>query len=450
MEVTADGPSLNEFSIFQAVDATSVEVVMRLASKDVYCTRAMGALVGMAVADAVGGHLEFIPVGQQGSFFNPKTLRVHGEKNKFQLKAGQWTDDSAMGLCLADSLLVRGGYDGADTRIRFWNWWHRGYNNAFRLDESRVKSVGLGGNIGISLISMSQGAMPEPRFHGLGEDAGNGSLMRLAPVPVYYHRDLNLAMRVSAESSYTTHPGASAADACAFLGYLVARAITRKARRRETAAHFLDDSVWMYLQRPETKSQPVLKKLLESCEKPGSQELCWNWRDPRGPFLKETLKNRGRSYKGYRVDADYFGSYSMDGLAIALHSFYHTKTFMEAITRCVNFLGDADSTGAICGQIAGAFYGYDHIDARLVTQLRQWDQGEIALRGALLYVQGSQLSEKEEIKARQKCALCDRDWRVETGVKIAPNLPELPEKGAKPKQPPSTPRPTNLLRRVSI
>jgi len=123
---------------------------------------------------------------------------------------------------------------------------------------------------------------------------------------------------------------------------------------------------------------------------------------------------------------------------------------MEAITRCVNFLGDADSTGAICGQIAGAFYGYDHIDARLVTQLRQWDQGEIALRGALLYVQGSQLSEKEEIKARQKCALCDRDWRVETGVKIAPNLPELPEKGAKPKQPPSTPRPTNLLRRVSI
>merc|ERR1712137_751105 len=96
----------------------------------------------------------------------------------------------------------------------------------------------------------------------------------------------------------------------------------------------------------------------------------------------DTLALRGRSYNGYPVSEGYFGSYSMDGLALALHSFYHTTSFMDAITKCVNFLGDADSTGAICGQLAGAFYGIDSINSKLIDRIRQWDDGEILLRGA--------------------------------------------------------------------
>merc|ERR1711959_776298 len=109
--------------------------------------------------------------------------------------------------------------------------------------------------------------------------------------------------------------------------------------------------------------------------------------------MGETVEARGDEYNGYPVQKDYFGSYSMDGLAMALHSMYHTTSFMAALARCVNMLGDADSTGAILGQLAGAFYGYDAIDKRLVERLRQWDDGEIALRAALLYAQGTDLSE---------------------------------------------------------
>ena len=77
-----------------------------------------------------------------------------------------------------------------------------------------------------------------------------------------------------------------------------------------------------------------------------------------------------------KVSKEYFGSFCMDGLAMALFSFYHTTTFMAALAKCVNMLGDADSTGAIVGQLAGAFYGIDGIDKRLLGRLRQWDHGE--------------------------------------------------------------------------
>ena len=79
----------------------------------------------------------------------------------------------------------------------------------------------------------------------------------------------------------------------------------------------------------------------------------------------------------------------MDGLAIALHSVYHTSSFGEAIEKCVNFLGDADSTGAVAGQIAGAFYGYSKINKKFIENLQKWDDGDIALRGVLLYELGS-------------------------------------------------------------
>lgn len=448
---SGSAPDINEFSIFQEVDPGHKEELLRLARGDVRARRAMGALVGLAVADSVGAALEFVPVGQEGSYFDPKTLQTFGQCNRFGLKPGQWTDDTSMGLCIADSLLVCGGYDGSDIRVRLWNWWNRCYNNAFRHDESRSDSVGLGANTSLSLMMV--GADPtgvtRPRFEGLGEDSGNGSVIRLAPVPIFFHAcDEDLLIRVSAESSRTTHPGSSASDACAFLGFVVARAISRptvRSLRHQTgAAQFLDGCVAAYLARPEVGSQPALRRLLLADEPVGSQERCWNWRDPKGPFLQETMASRGKIYNGYPVDADYFGSYSMDGLAMALHSVYHTKSFTAAVARCVNFLGDADSTGAVCGQIAGAFYGLGAIDPRLLEQLGQWDpDSEIALRGALLYALGLDLSPetKEAARERSSSALaCDRDEAAEAAelASLFPKPPPLPIDAHPVQQPPKS------------
>eukprot|EP00446_Apocalathium_sp_SHHI-4_P000873 CAMPEP_0177185978 /NCGR_PEP_ID=MMETSP0367-20130122/18394_1 /TAXON_ID=447022 ORGANISM="Scrippsiella hangoei-like, Strain SHHI-4" /NCGR_SAMPLE_ID=MMETSP0367 /ASSEMBLY_ACC=CAM_ASM_000362 /LENGTH=635 /DNA_ID=CAMNT_0018633227 /DNA_START=56 /DNA_END=1960 /DNA_ORIENTATION=+ len=404
LELSQDAPPIKEFSIFGGTSASDIDEVMRLAGQDVRARRAMGAMVGMAVSDSVGGNFEFVPVETEGSSFDFRTLKVVGELNKFELKPGQWSDDTSMGLCLADSLLVLGGYDGCDIRVRIWNWWNRGYNNTFRLDEERSESVGLGGNVKISLLALLGEPRTQPRFVSFGEDSGNGSVIRLAPVPIFFHTDIDLAMRVSAESSYTTHPGHVASDACAFLGFLLARGLAREERRREKARQFLDEAAAAYLARPEVEDQPLLARLLRSSEPAGSKERCWNWRDPKGPYILETLAARGNRYNGFKFESDYFGSYSMDGLATALHSVYHTHSFMEALGRCVNFLGDADSTGAICGQIAGVFYGVDAIDERLVARLRRWDGGEIALRAALLYALGTQLTEEEMQRARRKSA----------------------------------------------
>ena len=97
------------------------------------------------------------------------------------------------------------------------------------------------------------------------------------------------------------------------------------------------------------------------------------------------------SFSQQRLRAD-----GMDGLAMALHCFYNTSSFSEAVTRCVNFLGDADSTAAICGQIAGSFYGFSGIDTRFVERLERWDNKEVACKAVLLWALGAETDVFEE------------------------------------------------------
>ena len=106
----------------------------------------------------------------------------------------------------------------------------------------------------------------------------------------------------------------------------------------------------------------------------------------RNPVIfLEVMKYRGSRYNKHPNTSGYFGSYSMDALAIALHCVYHTNSFIEAIEKCVNLRGDSDTTGAICGQIAGAIYGYQSIPEHLKETLGTWDHYEIALRAILLF-----------------------------------------------------------------
>ena len=100
--------------------------------------------------------------------------------------------------------------------------------------------------------------------------------------------------------------------------------------------------------------------------------------------MAATLAARGAQYNGYPNSADYFGSFCFDALAIALHACFWCTDFDSALLRTVNHLGDADTTGAIAGQIAGAFYGHRGIPADHIERMRRWDDGEIELRAALL------------------------------------------------------------------
>jgi len=348
----------------------------------------MGALVGMAVGDAVGAPFEFIDAhnGERatGPHFNLQKFKGYRPHNRFKVVAGQWTDDSSMGFCLVDTLLARGSYDGSDVRVRFHNWWFRGYNNAFG-NAQRTGSVGLGSNVATSLHAMQPGVKPTPNYESTSQDAGNGTIMRLAAVPIFYARDVVVAARMSAASSKSTHPGPIAAAAAAFLGFATATAIQRGSDT-SFAAEFLDSVVADFIARdlPGAEGCDELLRLLKSSEPAGNEE-CWNWRADK-LAIESSLRSRGDTYNGYPCVANYFGSYCIDGLAMALWSFYHTTSFAEAVVRTVNFLGDADTTAAICGQLAGAFYGYSAIDARWIRDLEQWDDRDTACRAALLCV----------------------------------------------------------------
>merc|ERR1719454_2794798 len=99
-------------------------------------------------------------------------------------------------------------------------------------------------------------------------------------------------------------------------------------------------------------------------------ERCWNWK-AESLDIAASLRARGRSYNGYPVSAGYFGAYSMDGLAMALHAVYNNTTFEDTVAHAINLLGDADSTGSIAGQIAGALYGVQAIPPKWLADLNK-------------------------------------------------------------------------------
>jgi len=369
------------YSPFQNWSQQDVKSVLEKLS-NFNVNRSVGAIVGMTVGDSLGAPIEFISIKNKGkSYFDPHEKKYINPYNKFSVKNGQWTDDASMGLCIADSLLLCEGYDGADIRRRFWQWWFYGYNNAFRLDPNREMegSVGLGQNISEGLYKMKREPVsPIYKPKKKSNNSGNGSLMRLAPIAIYFSKDLTLARKYGGESSLTTHPGTTAFDACSFLSFVIASAIHSE---HTSIQSFLDDVVAQYL---EFVVDPDLSILLEANASSNSTESFWRWRDSHIDPV-QTLKNRGKKYNGYSVSDTYFFSYCLDALALSLHSLYTTNNAMDAIYKSINFLGDADSTGSITGQIAGAFYGYNDLDQEVLSWVHQWTNKEIELRGILLY-----------------------------------------------------------------
>lgn len=390
--------NLSTFSIF---DSYPKHLKQKLLTRcfnagrdDIVLDRCCGAMIGLAYGDFIGAPVEFLPAENSSSVVQlvhtVKDTKVitslkYSDLRGFDgMKPGQWTDDTSMGLCMADSLILKKKFDGTDMRLRFWNWWHCGYNNAFRFDEQQ-HSVGLGGNISKSLI-FSMGEIPGPIFTPKTghNDSGNGSIMRLAPVPIYYHRKPFDIVRKYAElSSRTTHPGNDAAEACAFMSYLIVNAINRThnyTHKKLTPIQFFLESMASSFHTTNAN----LQKLLEGMQTKKSTEYSWNWREPEIKIV-ETLENRGNKYDGFPVSRGYYGSYCMDGLAVALNALYNTSTFDQAVLKTVNMLGDADSTGSICGQIAGAFYGFSTTNPHFYQLLKQWDNDEILLRAVILY-----------------------------------------------------------------
>lgn len=268
-----------------------------------------GALLGLAVGDAVGTTVEFKPRGT----FTPVTDMVGG--GPFALPAGAWTDDTSMALCLATSLRACAGFDANDQMQRYVRWWQEGY----------LSSIGRCFDIGVTTSSaLARYLRAGEPFSGSTDphSAGNGSIMRLAPVPLFYHNDLNAAVHYSGESSRTTHGGAECVDACRLFGTMLWKAINGADKE---AILFADHAL--------------------------------------GPLAPKIQAIADGNYRGKSVDAIRGSGYVVDSLEAALWCFHTTDSYKDAVLAAVNLGDDADTTAAVCGQIAGAYYGESGIPA---------------------------------------------------------------------------------------
>jgi len=273
--------------------------------------RQKGSLLGLAIGDAMGAPVEFMKRGT----FEPVTVYRSG--GKFRLKAGEWTDDTAMALCLAKSLLESEGFDPLDQMNKYTTWMYEGYMSC------TGKPIGLGKTCQRSLIRYggSKQAYTNIKHEKF---SGNGSLMRLAPICIYYADNINEAVHYAALSSKTTHGSPIAVDSCRYMSYVIFHLFSAKDKQDIFSQKFKDNT---YLYFSEDPLHETLEPIIN------------------GDFMKKSESEISSS------------GYAIHSLEAALWSFYHTDTFEAAILKAVNLGDDADTVGAITGQLSGAYYG---------------------------------------------------------------------------------------------
>ena len=295
--------------------------------------RYRGCLLGLAVGDALGTTLEFKRPGT----FTPLTDMVGG--GPFGLQAGQWTDDTSMALCLAESLLGCSGFDARDQMQRYVRWWEEGY----------LSSTGTCFDIGSTVSAALRRFSSEEKRTGSGnpfagstnpQTAGNGSLMRLAPVPLFFApAGAKEVLARAGESSRTTHGSAAAVDSCRYMAALILGALAGTPK----------------------------EALLRPGFAPGGAEDIWQT-DPLTESVAAVAAGSFRTKPAARIRGT---GYVVDSLEAALWAFDRSASFEEGALLAVNLGDDADTTGAVYGQLAGAFYGEAAIPGRWLGTLCQ-------------------------------------------------------------------------------
>jgi len=276
-----------------------------------------GAMMGLAVGDALGVPAEFQP---RGSF--PKITEMIGG-GVFNLNPGEWTDDTSMALCLGKSLIDKDGFDAKDQMEKYWNWVEAGYMS------SNGRMFDIGDTTSEALCKYRKTG---DDFCGVDDPkkAGNGSLMRTVPIPLFYTKEPD-CIRYTADASSTTHAAKACITSCVFFTHLIQKAILGYSKEDI----LINDKDRWFTELP----------------------------------VSVHLNIAGGGYKSKSEDLIASTGYVIHTLEAALWSFYTTETFEEALIKAVNLGEDSDTTGAVCGQLAGAYYGFEAIPKRWLDKI---------------------------------------------------------------------------------
>lgn len=259
------------------------------------------------------------------------------------LPPGAWTDDTSMALCLAESLLEKRAFDSTDQLERYVRWWQRGHLSS----TGRCFDIGGATRASLGRFERTGESYPGDSFTDAG---GNGALMRLAPVPLAYANHPVEAIERAALSARATHGMRQCTDACRYFAGLLVGAL---------------------------RGVPKEKLLHDGPFHPAAD----GWSEPNlhaeifdvaaGSFLrKDPPEIKGSGYVVRSLEA-------------ALWGLARTENFRDGALAVVNLGDDADTTGAIYGQLAGAIYGAENIPGEWLDKLVMKEQIEATASGLL-------------------------------------------------------------------
>ena len=277
--------------------------------------RVAGAFVGLAIGDALGAPVEFADRGT----FEPVTSYRSG--GRFNLPAGAWTDDTAMAVCLGQSLIEKRTLDNGDLLNRFCDWAENGTNTSTGI------AVGIGQNTLRVLGDFRRNGYLEALPFGAKND-GNGSLMRLAPVSCFAKDNIEEAVVLAGLQSRATHASRHAEECCQILAELLCHLISGK---------------------------PLIWAVEQAHNRPRNNEISVMMR---------------RNIIAESEDDIQSGGYVINTLHAALWSNLTADSFESAVLKACNLGDDADTTAAVAGQIAGAMYGYSNVPQDLKDGLK--------------------------------------------------------------------------------
>ncbi|KAG8875088.1 hypothetical protein FRB97_005398 [Tulasnella sp. 331] len=318
-------------------------------------SRMLGSLYGGAVSDALGGPYEFQPRGSYtpSSDMQESYTFMHNSK---PLPAGSWTDDTSMMLCIAISIKEKKVFDWKDVARRFVRWYQEGYLSVVDqcFDIGNATQTAL---IQYLQLDVRKTAWPDsPNCNSRANQAGNGSIMRLAPIPVFFHNATAATLYAEAAiSSRITHSALTCVDGCTLMSaYIVG-----------------------FLQAPEgwtvkEKKERVLNRSfgLQAHDDAGGTVVV------EIPLQSKSFKeiHGQETYKSKTMAEIETSGFVVHTLEASLWALWKADTFEEGALLLLPMGGDVDTVCAVYGQIAGACFGYEAIPKRWIDALQRREE----------------------------------------------------------------------------
>lgn len=268
----------------------------------------LGTLVGLAVGDAMGAPYEFL----DKSRYTP--TREYNTGGAHNVSLGEWTDDTSMALCLAQSLIDCNSFDAKDQMEKYLKWYTEGYMS------TRGKCFDIGNSTAKSIIDFELNRNIFSKVTK-NDESGNGTIMRLAPIPMLWSADFML-LEFAKKSSLTTHKSPEASKCAEILAQIIHR------------CYYNEDKNYIL------ENSNAVKFISEAKQ------------------MKETIPT----------------GYCIDTLEVAIRGFYNFDNFIDGLLYCISLGDDTDTVGAVYGQMAGAYYGLSGIPDYYKENLQWYDK----------------------------------------------------------------------------